>query len=78
MSKICKVCGVEIPPKRLEILPHTQTCTKHSVAEKKVGMIVTLGEGDHTYNELSILEAEDYKRIQKSLRTTRGDSEFGL
>ena len=35
----CYVCGEEINPKRLEILPNTQTCTQHSTVEKKVAVV---------------------------------------
>ena len=49
MSRQCIKCGIEIDPKRIKILPHTQTCTQHSTAEKKVAVTVQMGEGDHTW-----------------------------
>lgn len=74
--KYCKVCGIEIPEARIKILPSTDTCVNHSSAEKKVGMPISLGQGDHTYVELNIMEAEEFKRFEK-LRTTRS-SDFGF
>jgi hypothetical protein len=74
----CKICGTEIPIARLKALPGTNTCVKHSLAEKKIGTPISLGQGDHTYVELNIMEAEEFRRIEK-LRTTRSsDSGFGL
>ena len=35
MSRKCIVCEVEIDPRRINILPSTQTCTQHSTVEKK-------------------------------------------
>ena len=63
MSRKCITCNVEIDPRRIAILPNTQTCTQHSVAEKKVAMIVQMGEGDHTWTETYAVEREDYDRI---------------
>lgn len=74
MSRNCIKCGKAIPENRLKILPNTLTCTEHSVAEKKVGMPVTYGQGDHTYVELSVMEAEDYHRMERQSRTTRSSN----
>ena len=63
MSRKCITCNVEIDPRRIAILPNTQTCTQHSVAEKKVAMVVQMGEGDHTWTETYAVEREDYDRI---------------
>ncbi len=51
----CVKCGNEIPSKRLELLPNTKTCVKCSDVQKVVGRITTVGEGDHTYNDLDII-----------------------
>lgn len=72
--KTCIECGVEIPSARLKALPGTKTCVKHSTSEKKVGVPVAHGQGDHTYVELEIMEAEDYNRItQQQKSTSRGE-----
>ena len=65
MSRYCKVCGIEIDPRRLAILPDTQTCTQHSTAEKKVAMVVQMGEGDHTWTETYAVDREVYDKIQE-------------
>jgi len=71
MSRYCKVCGVEIDPRRLTILPDTQTCTQHSTAEKKVAMVVQMGEGDHTWTETYAVEREVYDKIQEAEKNFR-------
>lgn len=37
--KHCKVCDCEIPKERLEALPNTETCVKHSVEKAYVGVM---------------------------------------
>ena len=71
MSRYCKVCGIEIDPRRLAILPDTQTCTQHSTAEKKVVMVVQMGEGDHTWTETYAVEREVYDKIQEAEKNFR-------
>lgn len=63
--KKCMLCGGEIHPKRLEILPSTQTCVTCSTTGRKAGVTVTLGEGDHTYNETIIMEQEEYLKYKE-------------
>jgi len=74
MSRYCKVCGVEIDPRRIAILPDTQTCTQHSTAEKKVAMVVQMGEGDHTWTETYAVEREVYDKIQEAEKNFRKTS----
>ena len=64
MARYCKKCGDEIHPKRVEILPNVTTCVGCSGAKPKRSITVQLGEGDHTYNELIILEDEEYQRAK--------------
>lgn len=71
--KPCIKCGNDIHPKRLEILPNTTTCVGCSTAGKKRGVNVQLGEGDHTYNEIVIMEEDQYKKyleLEQSHRKT--------
>jgi hypothetical protein len=71
MSKLCKSCGEEIHPGRLKALPTATTCVECSTTGKKAGVTVTLGEGDHTYNEIIIMEHEDfvkYKEVEATFR----------
>ena len=65
MSRKCIVCGVEIDPRRIAILPNTQTCTQHSTVEKKAAVTVQMGEGDHTWIETYAVEREDYDRMME-------------
>jgi hypothetical protein len=65
MSRKCITCGVEIDPRRIAILPHTQTCTPHSTAEKKVAVTVQKGEGDHTWIETYAVEREDWDKMME-------------
>ena len=65
MSRQCITCGVEIDPRRIKILPHTQTCTQHSTAEKKIAMTVQMGEGDHTWIETYAMERDVFEKIQE-------------
>jgi len=71
MSKHCKVCDVAIDPRRIAILPDTQTCTQHSTAEKKVAMVVQMGEGDHTWTETYAVDREVYDKIQEAEKNFR-------
>ena len=71
MSRHCKVCDVVIDPRRIVILPDTQTCTQHSTAEKKVAMVVQMGEGDHTWTETYAVEREVYDKIQEAEKNFR-------
>jgi hypothetical protein len=71
MSKLCKSCGEEIHPGRLKALPTATTCVKCSTTGRKAGVTVTLGEGDHTYNEIIIMEHDDfvkYKEVEAIFR----------
>lgn len=65
MSRQCITCGIEIDPRRIKILPQTQTCTQHSTAEKKVAVTVQMGEGDHTWIETYAVEREDYDKMME-------------
>ena len=70
-KRFCKVCGQEINPLRLKALPSAVTCVEHSNAGRKRGRILSLGEGDHNYNEIEILEEDAYIRAQE-YEETRG------
>lgn len=71
MTKFCKICQSEIPPKRVEILPHTETCVNCSDAKPYKAVSVTLGEGDHTWNDIQIMTDEQYQKYQKLEKTTQ-------
>jgi hypothetical protein len=65
MSKLCTGCNQPIHPKRLEIMPNATRCVACSTTNKKAGITITRGEGDHTYNETIIMEHEDYVRYRE-------------
>jgi len=72
----CNMCGEEIHPKRLEILPTAIQCVKCSTTGKKAGVTVTVGEGDHTYNDVVIMDREtfnEYKELERRLYGKRSD-----
>lgn len=64
MARYCKKCGDEIHPKRVEILPNVSTCVNCSDTKAKRSITVQLGEGDHTYNELIIMDADEYQKLE--------------
>jgi len=66
MIKNCVVCEQPIHPKRLEILPKTKTCVECSSSEKKAGVTIMQGTGDHTYVETIIMEASEYRRYMEA------------
>ena len=72
----CAVCGDEIHPKRLEILPDTRTCVKHSTTERYRCLTVQYGEGDHTYDDIIILKEEDAWKLEQSEKNLRKNIEL--
>ena len=63
----CVKCEVEIPSKRLEILPNTKTCVKCSTTGVYSARIVQLGDGDHTCTEIDIMTPEQAKVMDRFL-----------
>ena len=64
----CIECGISIPKRRLEVLPNTKKCVNCSDVGKKVGTPITLGNGDHTYTELEITDADEYEKMERLRR----------
>lgn len=61
----CVHCNNLIPPKRIEILPHTKTCVECSTTERVGGH--TIISGKNTYSEIQIVDqetAQDLARMQ--------------
>lgn len=71
MEKHCIKCNTVIPVLRVQALPGVRTCIDCSTETPKRGRIVTLGEGDHTYNELEILDQDTYRTVTE-LEISRG------
>lgn len=63
--KLCNSCGNEIHPKRLEILPNASQCVSCSTTEKKAGITIVGGEGDHTFNDVVIMDREVFEEYQE-------------
>jgi len=71
MNRKCVVCEVEIDPRRINILPNTQTCTQHSTVEKKAAVTVQMGEGDHTWIETYAVDREDFRKLEEAEKSFR-------
>jgi len=70
--KKCISCGEKIHPKRLEILPNATRCVACSTTNKKAGISVMKGEGDHTYVETIIMEQDEFLKYQEAYLQVRG------
>jgi hypothetical protein len=69
----CIHCQEEINPLRIKALPGTKTCVNCSTTGAKKGVIVTLGEKDHTCNEVMFLEDDQYEKYLKSQKKAKFD-----
>lgn len=72
VMKECIACGNEIHPKRLEILPNATRCVACSNTDRKAGITVMKGEGDHTYVETVIMERDEFIKYQEAELKARG------
>ena len=70
--KKCISCGDDIHPKRLEILPNATRCVACSTTDRKAGITVMKGEGDHTYVETIIMERDEFIKYQEADLKARG------
>jgi len=68
----CIICDTEINPLRLKALPNTKTCVNCSNVGAKRGVVVTGGEGEDIYNDLVILEEDQYKMYLQQIGHTDG------
>ena len=59
----CSKCQKKIHPLRIKILPHTKVCVKCSKTGAYKGVVTTHGTGDHTWNDLAILTAEQAEEL---------------
>jgi hypothetical protein len=69
----CIHCKEDINPLRLKALPGTKTCVSCSTTGAKKGIIVTLGEKDHTCNEVVFLEDDQYEKYLKLQKKAKFD-----
>lgn len=76
MTKFCISCGKEIPAGRLEALPHTETCVKHSFEVKKIALVQGAGHLGSTKDYvLEIFDGRNADAIQ--LHEARRHRSFG-
>lgn len=60
----CTRCGGEMPELRLTRFGY-DFCIKCSQESPRIGRVVTMGEGDHTWNEIEFIDPETARRISE-------------
>ena len=68
----CPKCGNDFPEKRKELGYHV--CVSCSTVKPKVGVTTVEGSGDHTYNDIIIMEQDTYISIKKKEAELSGKS----
>lgn len=63
MTVQCSKCKEEIPEGRLKALPGTTVCVSCSNSKMKRAITITGGEREDTFNDLIILEADEYEYL---------------
>ena len=56
-NRECEICGEKIPQARIDALPHTTRCVKHSSEKGKIGVIVS--DSDGCTADVQICEPDD-------------------
>ena len=80
----CVRCSSEINPLRVKALPNVKICIDcaQGTVQRKAGMPVTYGSGDHTWTETVIMNQSDYDREHPSVEDTLNEDEhlvtFGI
>ena len=64
-SRLCIKCKEEINPLRIKALPTAKTCVECSTTGAKRGVSMMFGEKDHTWNDMVIMEPEEFDRFEK-------------
>ena len=73
----CPKCGEDFPLKRKELGYHV--CVNCSTAKPVVGITTVEGSGDHTYNDIIIMDQDRARSIAKKeaeLKGTKVDIEY--
>lgn len=70
----CPKCGNDFPEKRKELGYHV--CVNCSTVKPKVGVTTVEGTGDHTYNDLIVMEQDVYISIKKKEAELAGKSVY--
>lgn len=74
---LCSKCGNPMPELRLTKFGY-DFCVNCSAEKPKIGKITTMGEGDHTWNEIQIIDQETARRLKEleSIRTPIDDLDY--
>lgn len=73
----CPKCGEDFPELRLTQYGYNY-CVNCSTTEKVVGITTVEGTGDHTYNDLIIMDADRARRIALAEAEARGDRKASI
>lgn len=76
----CKCCGQPMPKLRLELYGY-DFCIKCSTVKPKVGRTLVLGQGDHTWNDLEILDQDVAKKVielETTFKSNKGVGDLDL
>jgi len=68
----CPKCGNDFPEKRKELGYHV--CVNCSTVKPKVGVTTVEGSGDHTYNDIIIMDQDKFIAIKKKEAELTGKS----
>ena len=76
----CVRCNKEINPLRVKALPNVKICIKcaEGIVQRKAGVSVTYGSGDHTWTETVIMDQSTYQKnhIKQTLKDDEHIVEF--
>ena len=65
MEQLCISCNEAIHPGRLKALPGTKVCVECSTTGRKKAVTILGGEGEDTFNDIVIMEENDYNEYIK-------------
>ena len=73
----CVKCSCEINPLRIKALPNTKLCIDcaQGNVQRKAGMSVMFGSGDHTWTETIIMDQSTYDKQQPDFKQDLNDDE---
>ena len=79
----CVKCNTEINPLRVKALPNVKICVDcaQGSVQRKAGIPVTYGSGDHTWTETIIVDQNTYDKHHPEKGTLGDDEhiiEFGI